>query len=204
VSLDYAVRPLTPAARLRMTGTGSEISQFKASWSSTLTLLDRELSQLNARDVIMMIDCTEADLRLDGRMRSNARPMSSKVGLSFNARKRGSLLFCCGRFRNWQDNVRGLALGLEALRKLDRYGIIQSTEQYEGFRQLATGSAATSSEAERAWTVIANAAGMSTVSAQGDPPTAFRNARKATHPDSGGSASAFRAVEEAAKILGLK
>ena len=186
-----------------MTGTGTEISPFSASWSSTLTLLDHELRQLGARDVILMVDVTEGDLRIDGRMRANANPMSSKVGLAFETRKKGSLLFACGRFRLWQSNVRGVALGLEALRKIERYGIIQSTEQYEGFRAIEGGAPATDSDEDRAWKVLADAVGGTVAVAKADPKFAYRLARKMTHPDAGGSAAAFRAVEEAAKILGL-
>jgi hypothetical protein len=35
----------------------------------------------------------------------------------------------------WQDNLRAVALGLEALRRVERYGIAQRGEQYAGWRR---------------------------------------------------------------------
>lgn len=42
------------------------------------------------------------------------------------------LRFPCDRFNHWKDNVRAIALALEALRKIERYGVKQGA-QYEGF-----------------------------------------------------------------------
>jgi hypothetical protein len=200
----YVVRPLTASARQRMTGSGQEHSLFSSSWTATEDLLLRELRQLGGRDTVLMIDVTEDDLRIDGRMRANARPATPFTALAFTARKKGDLLFCCGRFRTWQDNVRAVALGLEALRKIDRYGITQSAEQYVGFRALPEGDPSDPGDPIlRAWKVIADACGTSIDAARADRKTAFRLARKATHPDQGGSPAAFRAVQAAGEILGL-
>lgn len=38
----------------------------------------------------------------------------------------------------WQHNVRSIALGLESLRAVDRYGITRRGEQYAGFRAALT------------------------------------------------------------------
>lgn len=38
----------------------------------------------------------------------------------------------------WQHNIRSIALGLEALRAVDRYGISRRGEQYAGFRAALT------------------------------------------------------------------
>lgn len=42
------------------------------------------------------------------------------------------LRFPCDRFTHWKDNVRAIALALEALRKIERYGVKQGA-QYAGF-----------------------------------------------------------------------
>ena len=195
----YTTRPLSAEAVNRMTGKGTEMSPFKSSWTSTHQLLERELRQLGARNVVLMVDVSEGDLRLDGMMRASARPRSPRVALAFEARKRGNLMFCCGRFRTWEDNVRGIALGMESLRRVERYGIVQGDEQYRGWQAIGP---APSTEAA-AWSVIANAAGLTVEHARHDPRTAHRLARKATHPDAGGSAEQFGAVEHAARTLGL-
>ena len=44
--------------------------------------------------------------------------------------------FPCDTFTDWQANVRGIALALEALRAVDRYGVTQQAEQYRGWTAL--------------------------------------------------------------------
>jgi hypothetical protein len=43
-------------------------------------------------------------------------------------------------FFDWRDNVRAIALGLEALRTVDRYGITHKAEQYTGVKALGQGT----------------------------------------------------------------
>src|SRR5690349_15087060 len=113
-------RPLVlwPHAETR----GRKRSQFKAAWSDTVWLLEREVGLLGGRQAVMQIAITEDDLRLDGRIRANARPTHPGVVVSFESRH-GPLEYATDVFDDWQDNVRAIALGLEALRKVDRYGI---------------------------------------------------------------------------------
>jgi hypothetical protein len=190
--LSYTVRPLTPAARARMSGRGTEHSPFTANWSATAVLWEKEIRQLGGRNVVLMVDCTEADLRNDGMLRANARLASPAVAVAFESRKQGPLMFACGRYRTWQDNLRAIALGLEALRKVERYGIVASDEQYTGFQALTAG------EQWPTWAMLLAAeSGMSYEDAYNDPKTAFRLASQRTHPDVRGTADRFRAVKEA-------
>ena len=138
-------RPLSswPGARARK----REASRFDASWSDTVELLVRELRMLKAKQTIIEIDgLAERDLRLDGLPRANARPGVGVV-LSFQS-THGPLRYACDTFvapsyrrklEPWQHNVRAIALGLEALRKVDRYGITERGEQYRGFLALEAG-----------------------------------------------------------------
>jgi hypothetical protein len=197
----YRVRPLTPAAMARISGTGNVIAPFSASLTSTDNLLDRELRMLRASDVVLMVDCAESDIRIDGQLRASARLAKPGVALAFNTRHKGALLFGCGRFRNWQDNLRAIALGLEALRKIERYGIVQSDEQYEGWRAIPQ---STSAVIPNPWHVIAAAARMTEDEARLDPRRAVRLARLRTHPDTNdGDRSGYDHVEAAARVLGL-
>ena len=200
----YTTRPLTPQARARTGGKGTEMSPFRASWSQTESVLERELRFLRATNIVLMIDVDERDLRLDGKLRANARPFSSATAIQFDTRK-GPLLIGCGRYRHWQDNVRAIALGLEALRKVERYGIVQANEQYEGWRALPEGDAwdRKITDIDRAWAVIAMLAAIDEAEARLDGRFVYRLAVKKAHPDSGGDAASFRAVQEAAKLLGL-
>ncbi|SDU42279.1 hypothetical protein [Jiangella alkaliphila] len=160
---------------------------FKASWQSTLTLLDRELWELGAEALIVEADFTERDIRLDGLPKGNARqPVFPGVRLSFDSRH-GPLQYATDSCAFWQHNVRSIALGLESLRAVDRYGITRRSQQYTGFRAI-TGGNGVSTVAE-AKAVIDQYGGT------------VRAAMRATHPDTGGDADAFRRVAAAAKVL---
>jgi len=187
----YTVRPLTLEAQDRMTGKGQEHSPFRSIWSATEHLLERELRHLRPKgEVILMVDVTETDIRLDGKIRANATPATPGTALAFNSTTKGNLLICCGRFRTWQDNVRAIALGLEALRRIDRYGITQSDEQYKGWRAITTGSIE--------WAdVLARHSGWTVTEVFADREGAYRAAVKNAHPDTGGTAAAFADVQNA-------
>lgn len=204
-------RPLTIEARTRLKGIRVEYSQFSASWSSTLDLLDRELRHLGVRDeFVMQIDVTEVDLKLNGELRANARPASAAAAISIDTRARGALLFVCGKFPHWQENVRAIALGLEALRKVDRYGITQASEQYRGFGALPPGTPmpAAKMTVEEAARLLAEQANMASgndmnaadVMSDGGE-FAYRTAAKVLHPDVGGDAEQFRLITEARDVL---
>ena len=122
--------PSTPAAQRRSRWT------FKASWSDTLTLLDGELAHLGAHEVVIEADFREKDIRLDGMPRASApQPEHPGVRIAFES-KHGPLVYAADSCTDWQHNVRSIALGLEALRAVDRYGITRRAEQYAGWRQI--------------------------------------------------------------------
>ena len=134
-------------------------SSFSASWSKTDHLLRRELGFLGARRTVMHIDVYDKDIRQDGQLRANARPKSPAVMIAFEHRKHGWLQYPCDRFTTWQDNVRAIALSLEALRKVDRYGVTREAQQYAGFRALPKAATPTTSY-EAACTVLGREANM--------------------------------------------
>lgn len=155
-------------------------SQFSAPWSSTMELLERELGKLDGRNAVIELAVTEGELRLDGWPRAEARPSHPGVIISFDSRH-GPLRYGTDRFPHWQENVRAIALGLESLRRVDRYGIGKRGEQYQGWRQLSAGD---SDLAQRGRELIADHGGATA-------------ALKATHPDLGGDPDDFRAVQAA-------
>lgn len=191
-------------------------AQFEASWSATVELLARELRELGAEQIVIeLADVSGSDFRIDGLPRSNAR-IGDPVRVSFNSRY-GPLRYETGRFTRryyrssldgWQCNIRAIALGLEALRKVDRYGITKRGEQYTGWKQLT--STTTPEDAIQgevaARRIILSASGVPEES-QGeayDMATAARRAVKNVHPDRpGGSETEFRKVQRAREILGV-
>lgn len=176
-----------------------QTSNFSASWSSTLSLLRAELRHLKARDVELLVALRPSDFRLDGKPRANARQEHPGVILSFESVV-GHLSYAVDTFTTWQDNVRGIAKALEALRMVDRYGVTKHGEQYRGFMAIEATAApvgfATTQKAER---YLYEVAGM-VVDPAAPPfePDALRRVlRKAqfrSHPDQGGDEATFQRV----------
>lgn len=190
-------------------------SPFSASWSVTTDLLARELEAIGARDAVLELEgVTDQQIRRDGLPYADAK-IGRAVVLSFGSRH-GPLRYACDRFapagrgdhpRAWQHNVRAVALALEALRKVDRYGVTSRGEQYQGWRALPPGDRGPSrGTLEDLW-VIARAVGSPVDSAMRTerPVQAamYRDAMKRTHPDRGGDPDVFRQVREAGERLGL-
>lgn len=179
---------------------GGTYSPFEASWSVTVELLARELRNLHATTIVVELDLSEGDLRVDGLPRANARIGSDAIRISFQS-KHGPLRYETGQFASrgyrglngWQSNIRAVALALEALRKVDRYGVSTRGEQYKGWGQLpmSTDPADAIQTREQAQKVI-NFYG-------GD----IRTALRATHPDRGGDETEFRKVMRAKEVLGV-
>lgn len=214
--MNYTTRPLTtwdgprtPSDRRR--GRWA----FKAGWSNTLELLERELAHLDAREVVLEADFREQDLRLDGMPRANARPpIDPAVRVAFDS-KHGALVYGADTCEFWQHNVRSIALGLEALRAVDRYGISRRAEQYRGYRQIGGGPAIVTEaplDPAAAALVLARAAypdasgpaqdtARDVLTGRLDLDAVARRARRHTHPDTGGTATAFQRVEDALRVL---
>lgn len=212
----YATRPLSDRTWL---GTmGKEPTRFKSKWGATLELLGREVDALQGRDVVIEIDVTEADLKLNGELRANARPSSSAVVVAFES-KHGPLLYRCDRFftpyywqgPEWQHNVRAIALTLEALRAVDRYGATETGQQYAGFKALPAGRAMSASHmtTEEAWSILGsfgftNIAELRESASAAELAQLHRKARAFAHPDRhGGDRTLWDQVEQAARVLGV-
>lgn len=164
--------------------TAGRPSPFRSIWSTTVTLLAKELHAHGASHTILEVDLREQDIRQDGLPRANSRARSAGIVLSFTARKvpgSPALRYEVGTYSDWQDNVRAIALGLQALRSVDRYGVTKRGEQYAGWKQLPTG---TGPSVER---------GRQIIQEHGSVVAALH----ATHPDHGGDAEAFADVQAA-------
>lgn len=179
---------------------------FKATWSATLAKLKTELRALAAKQVVIELDMDESQLRRDGYPRANAVSRGPGVILSLES-KYGPLRYPCDTFRSWEDNLRAIALALEALRKVDRYGVTKRGEQYTGWKRLpGAGGTSTTITATQAASVLCDAAD------DGSEPeeltrnydavlTVYRIAARKVHPDAGGSHNFMAAVNEAKTVL---
>lgn len=160
---------------------------------TTLDDLDRELFQLGARDVELLVAVSPEKFRLDGKPRAGATATHPGIILSFEIPEVGKVSYPCDTFTTWEDNLRAVTLALEALRKIDRYGVTKHGQQYRGFRALeATAAPAGFSSTFEASEFLAKVAGVSLdgfTSGQ-----LLRLAQRSSHPDRGGDAAIFQRV----------
>lgn len=205
--MKYTVRPISDWTVFNNSET-RQPNPFRATWTNTLKLLGRELDLLDATNVVFEISCREADIRLDGMLYAKAKVDHPGVRVAFDSIY-GPLSYAtdryAGRWSNdppdWQINVRAIALGLEALRAVDRYGVTRRGEQYTGFKALPAGRAMPASH----MTTSAAAELLRSYAPVGDSlESAWKAARRAAHPDRhGGVQAQWDRVEEAATVLGL-
>lgn len=185
-------------------------AQFKASWPDTQSLLAREAEYLGAELVVIQVDVTEQDLRRDGMIRANARIDFPGVRVSFDSRH-GPLTYATDAFAyryygsppDWQANVRAIALGLEALRKINRYGIGQRGEAYVGWQALPQSANGRMSREEAAALLAMEADFAAEVLLQNAQAvkTAHRAAARRHHPDLGGDGALFAKLNVARDVL---
>ena len=182
------------------------VSQFSATLSSTLRILDREIfglvdTKAQQESAELLIAIPASQFRQDGRPYARAVSEHPGVILSLDSRH-GHLSYPCDTFTTWQDNLRAVALALEALRKVDRYGVTKRGEQYRGFLAIeATATAAdpfTDARGGLDWIIRLFPASLPY---NATPAQAVRVAMRATHPDRGGDASLFRLVMKAEELL---
>jgi len=184
----YTVRPLgtwtgpaTPPDRRR------SARSFSAPWPATLDLLERETRLLGARLVVLQVDVRAGEIRRDGMIRADARGGHPGVRVAFDSHH-GPLTYASDAYLHWQANTRAIALGLEALRAVDRYGISKSGEQYRGWAAIEAGPAMSAEQAAR---VLAQAAAgwWTAGDVLGSPAArkdAWRAAARRHHPDVAG------------------
>lgn len=199
----YEIRPL-PAWTDPVTKNRRPSSTFRAAWRDTLDLLGNETEKLGATLVVLQIDADEADIRRDGMLRARAKVGHPGVVVSFNS-KYGPLRYATdvyearwsGDMPSWQANVRAVALAMQALRAVDRYGVTKRGEQYVGWKALAApvDDFATADEALR-WMREKAGPGL-------DDASLYRILAKRLHPDVGGDPTDWDRLDKARRLLDL-
>jgi len=174
-------------------------------YNRTLDLLEYELRQLKARDVRIEAGYNLASLRNDGWPRGGTRPSHPGVVLYFTGVD-GDMCFPAGAYSRMEDNLHGIALTLECLRAVDRYGVTMAHEQYRGF--LALPPARSASEA---WTIDSAVAWLAlrtgrTESSLLENRATYREAYRAAaarmHPDNpAGSVDQFAVLQAVSGLL---
>jgi hypothetical protein len=201
----YECRPRGPWAGPKTTHPAPSY-RFRAPWTSTLTLLARETELLGAKLVVLQVDLAAGDVRLDGMPRATARAYSPGVRISFDSRH-GPLTYSSDAYDDWRANVRAIALALEALRAVDRYGVSRRGEQYTGWAALPAGAPAGQMSADDAARLLAGYAEDITagqiLTDRDARARAYKRGALQLHPDRGGDPAALARLSSARDLLDL-
>lgn len=177
---------------------------FSAPWAQTVDLLLREADFLRADLVVVELDIPGRAVRKDEQLRSDARAYSEKVRISMQT-SRGPMSWHTDRYvlprggsLGWRENVRAIALTLEALRTVERYGAVHGSEQYRGFLAIEAAPSSTgfaSPEAALRW-----------MQERGDTDgaagrTAYRALARVMHPDAGGDPAEWDQLRQARALV---
>lgn len=186
-----------------------KVSPFRSTYIQTLDLLETELFHLRAREAVLQAALSWQDLRNDGLPRSDAKFSDPGVILTFET-PTGSMSFPCDHYAHWQCNLRAIALSLQALRAVDRYGVTRRAEQYQGWKKLPPPSDqpfATKEEAalfmwSQAYPGVEPQDIRVIITSEGARQAVYINAARRLHPDAGGgNHELFVRLQAAATLL---
>jgi hypothetical protein len=107
---------------------------FKVTFEKALADLDAEIERLGGRYPVLS---TNLEVRLDGSLkRNNGEPADRGAAVYFNLKGKQKV-FACDTFTTVRDNIRGIGLTIESLRRIERYGASQMMERaLEAFEAL--------------------------------------------------------------------
>ncbi|WP_328856865.1 molecular chaperone DnaJ [Williamsia herbipolensis] len=179
-------------------------------WGSTSELLRKELRALGGgrqAPIVLEVAVTPDQLRKDGGgLYAGVTPQHPGVILNIDADV-GKLSYPCDTFTHWEHNVRAIAIALESIRRITRYGVGETGQWYRGFAQLTAATpGAPTFTVDEAITFLAATAELDesfdpslTISSTAQ---LYRRACAVAHPDKPtGNRQVWERVEAAAKTL---
>jgi hypothetical protein len=146
-----------------------------------------EISMMGGK---LPIVSTNQRLRQDGAPRADDSPGDPGVAVYFE-REGKRMVFACDKFWSVKENLHGIALTIEALRGIERWGSSEMMERaFSGFKQLAA-----ENEGPSWWGVLQVRAGAT----EEEIRTAYRTLARIAHPDNmeTGSHEAMAALNHA-------
>ena len=174
-------------------------SNFRATQTRRLDLLESELNYLGARDIVVQAYFDRGDIRNDGWPRSSARTRAPGVIVNFSNRAKESFSYPCDTYQRWEDNLYAIALSLKALRAVDRYGVTRGAEQYQGFKRLEAPPIFDPRALAEAF--ICQHAGVRLEDLRSDLAGAYKAAALKLHPDVTGHDELFKQLQEHLRVL---
>lgn len=198
--IEMTFRPMPTSPSWRSTGRTS----IRPTHKKAMMAIRRELSAIGATHVVIEAGFRPDQIRDDGYPYSNERPSHPTIRISF--RREGSHPMCMtsGGYADWHYNVYLIALTLEALRAVDRYGCTQGGEQYEGWSQLPPAAEPPPRKASEWKSVTAAWLWMGELCGKplGTPlDVLYRECAKIAHPDRGGTNELMAKVTRARDFI---
>lgn len=218
--LDYRIEPLGdywPAGMKRRSSWEQAGDQFKSRFSDTLDRLEYELGKIYAEQVIIRLAVDARNLTNSGRLKNTDQSLGySGVILNFVRvtsyganRREVPHEFANDHYRQWKANLHGIALTLEALRGINRWGCAQREQQYTGFAALPPGDGMPPPQElwtpQKAADLLARHSGFTAGAILSDPEVrsiAHKRAVQANHPDrAGGDHEEMLRITKAVAVL---
>jgi hypothetical protein len=203
--IDLRFKPLPKWQEPR--GLGERKAAFKMNYQKTLNLLEYELRKLDATGIIIEAGFESKDIRNDGWPRRDQIPKHPGVVLYYNTPVglAQSFRFPSGTYSTYEANVHAIALTLQSLRAIDRYGVTLGHQQYIGFMLPAPSEGSlTAEDAAKVVSRISNAYGDIAILHNFDVyRQAYRAAAALSHPDVAGASNEWNMLQSAKRILDL-
>lgn len=147
--------------------------------------LEREIDRLGGSRPTLS---TNVSLRLDGRPRSDEEPRDPGAALYFTFKGRATV-FACDRFTRVADNIAAIAAHIDALRRVERYGVGTLEQALAGYKALPADTAAN-------WRAVFGFSEDQRVTLD-ELDSAFKARAKTAHPDLGGTDDAMSHLNRA-------
>lgn len=146
--------------------------------------LSKELERLGASNPLLS---SNLETRLNGAPRSGqTEPYDNGVAVYFKLKGRNTVL-ACDKWNRVADNIAAIAQHIDALRRIDRYGIGSLEQAFAGYQALPAQAASwftvlEFSEPPKNWDVIESR---------------FKSLARVHHPDRGGNAETMAKINTA-------
>lgn len=148
-----------------------------------------ELRRLKAEHIVVSSNF-KIDRRTGLALEGDRRPKDQGIAAYFVLNKR-SMVMACDVHQRAEENMRSLALAIDAMRQLERHGGGRMMERaFSGFEALPPPSKG----AEKAWWEVL---GVSERATAEEIEAAFRHRAKMAHPDQGGTTAAMQELLDA-------
>lgn len=172
---------------------------FGGGWSFAIEKMEKELWHLDVEQVVIEVTGSKIEIRRDGWLSARS-VVDHPVIVSFDSFDLGPLQYHSARYDTYASNVHAVALTLERLRAIDRYGCAPSGQQYTGWAALPeTSTGMTPGDAASFLRYVARAGAGDTLDK-----SLYREALKKAHPDHGGSRQRLEEVQQAGIVLGYR